>query len=250
VVKGLLDSNNVARYARAIDDIRGRYSNLSPWGRAAVSGWTPFGPWYVNALHFLAVTLPGHHPVKTGAIAGMYLGTQDQRKQRDVPSWAEGYVGGMDLSHYTPFGVGEGGFENATQLFAPQVSGIIANLSGRDWTGKPLPPGLSRAGVAANTMFETFTPFVARARQVREKGGTSVAGSTIFRPKTKAGTSRGTGAGLERAFNPFHKTPAAMRKQTAAGVLGLPVLEGDPSDDVLKKYGGSTALPVLDAPGG
>lgn len=243
VAKGLLDSNNVARYVSAVDKMRGRYSNLSPSGRRAVSTYTPFAPWYVNAIHFAAVTLPGQHPVLTGSAAAMFLGTQDQRKAQHLPPWAVGSIKGIDVNHYTPFGIYAGGSGGVAQLVLPQYSGLIHNLEGEAWTGQKLPKG-TKAKVALNTALGTFLPFVSRIQTIREKGGTATPDSTLFHPKTKAGTSSTYLAGLKKATNPFRK-----QNYAAGNKSGLPTLDSAGSSVSLPKLdnaGGTASLPKLD----
>lgn len=212
VAKGLLDSNNVARYAKAVDDIRGRYSNLSPDGRWMVTMATPFAPWYLNSLHFFAVTLPGHHPVKTSVLAAATVGTADERRKLHLPPWAQGIPLSngrvLPIEHFTPAGIAEDPTTSAADLVLPQISGSLLNLRGINWTGQQLPPGTDRVGLALNTAAETFIPVLTKARQVLERGGKSEPGSTILHPKTKAGTKQGIGQGFRHAFDPFRSQKA------------------------------------------
>lgn len=207
VAKGLLDSNNRARYVDAVDRMRGRYTNLSPSGRTAINSYAPFAPWYINALRFIYLTLPASHPVLTGTAAALVTATSDKRKDLGLAPWKEGTVAGRDFNRFTPAGIFSGGSDEASgnikSLLLPQVSGILANLGGKDWTGKDLPPESNKYGVAFNTALETFYPFLSRARTVREKGGTALPNSTFLSPKTKPGTSSNIGAGFGKAFYPF-----------------------------------------------
>jgi hypothetical protein len=226
VVRGLTQSNNVARYAKAVDDIRGRYSNLSPTGRYFVSTYTPFAPWYANAVYFIGA-LPVKHPVKTGILAAAHEGTEQERANSGVPPWAKTSVplaGGryIPLEHYTPFGILEGDtpLANAAGLVLPQESGIGMNARGLTWYGQKLPDGTNPNLVALNTAFETFVPLVARARAV-EKGNSAAPDSTIFHPKTK--TQGGSYlAGLRKAVDPGRAQggtggPAKAPKGVAGG---------------------------------
>lgn len=207
VAKGLLDSNNRARYVDAVDRMRGRYTNLSPSGRTAINSYAPFAPWYINALRFIYLTLPASHPVLTGTAAALVTATSEKRKELGLVPWKEGTVAGRDFNRFTPAGIFSGGSDEASgnvkSLLLPQVSGIIANLGGYDWTGTKFPTGVNKYGVAFNTAAETFWPFLSRARTVREKGGTALPNSTFLSPKTKPGTSSNLGAGFGKAFYPF-----------------------------------------------
>lgn len=198
VARGLLDSNNVARYVATVDKMRGRYANLSPKGRWWTTTLTPFAPWMVNALHFVAVTMPAHHPVLTGLLAAENLGTEKRRKGLGLPPWLEGAIpiGGkaIDVNRFTPAGVLSHGpgqtpvLSSLRDYVLPQASSFLLNLAGKDWTLKDLPAGASPMLVALNTAFETFIPFLSAARRVREGGGTSIPGSTLLKPEVKPGT--------------------------------------------------------------
>jgi hypothetical protein len=194
VARGLTQSNNIARYAKRVDEIRGRYTNLSPSARWATTMLTPFAPWYGNAIYFLTITLPARHPVKTALLAAANQGTAKERKRlmKNRPPWAStsvpvGKRGYLPVEHLTPFGIFEGGKlgENAAQLVLPQAEGVILNELGDTWFGAPLPKGTDRQAVALETALETFVPFASKARTVLERGGTSVPGSSVFRPETK-----------------------------------------------------------------
>lgn len=254
VARGLLDSNNVARYVAAVDKMRGRYSNLSPTGRQFVTLFTPFAPWYVNALHFMAVTLPAHHPIFTGGLAAAYQGTGELRKKTNMPPWFSNALPvannqkAVDVGYFTPFGAftgGSAGSENLHSLVLPQVSGALLNLAGKDWTLRDLPKGEHRGLVALNTMLETFVPFLSRARAVMEGGATTKPGSSVFHLKTKT-PPRGPLHGLNKAFNPFRPqnanpsgTRASSGPPTEQEILqGLKGAASAPSEkDVLKALG-------------
>lgn len=236
VAKGLLDSPNVERYARAIDDMRGRYSNLSPKGRSLTLTLTPFAPWYVNALHFVFVTLPVHHPIKT-ALLGQTVESQRKKLEKlgithfeidgvkPTPAYLLGRVGNTPAAQFTPFGAFTDVGGNAANLVLPQASGVIKNLGGQDFAGrqlkdakgKPIEEGDPRTiGIALNTLAESFVPFLRHARTIREKGGSHAATSTVLSPKnTKYGPGKSTGEGLKRAFNPFYgakRQPVKLKK--------------------------------------
>ena len=222
VAKGLLDSNNVERYARAIDSMRGRYSNLSPKMRAYTTTITPFVPWYMNALWFVG-TLPIRHPIKTAVLAGI---NADQKKALEkaglthfgegaVPGFLQGSIptkkGLLRASQYSPFGAFSDPAETAAGSILPQAS-FAENLAGlnykhqqlRDSEGHPIEQFPERIPIALNTLAESFTPFLRHVRQVREQGGSSRDTSTAISPKVKAGTRVSTGEGLKRTFNPFY----------------------------------------------
>lgn len=245
VVSGALDSNKIAEYARAVDFVRGRYTNLSPRGRYWVTTYTPFAPWYVNSLHFFAVTLPGHHPVKTGLLAAAAQGTTAQRKKLDLPPWAQGIPLGkgkvLPLQNYLPTGITTSGLGGAAGLVNPQASGLLGNLKGQSWTGQKLPPG-TEGKVALNTALGSFIPFYSKVQTVLERGGKAQADSTLFHPKVKAGTKRSIGAGIAKAVNPMRP-----QKTTAATVGGpaVGVSSGPSAADILGNSAGPSVSDIL-----
>jgi hypothetical protein len=221
-VRGALDSDKIAEYARAVDDIRGRYANLSPTGRYFVTTYTPFAPWYVNSLHFFAVTLPGHHPVKTGLLAAVAQGTAEDRKKLNLPPWAQGVPIGngkvLPLQNFLPTGITTQGFAGPTSLVLPQISGLVANLRGFDWAYRRLPKGASIPLIALNTAGGTFAPFYSKIQTVLERGGTPSPDSTLFSPKVKEGTRKSIGAGVVKVVNPMR--PQAANPSSTASTSG------------------------------
>jgi len=202
--------------------MRGRYANLSPRGRTYVTQYTPFAPWYINAVHFWAVTMPSQHPALTGALAAMYLGNEKKIKGEKLPPWDMGNIGGVNINRFTPAGIFQHGPSEtpvigaAHDLILPQVLPITLNLLGKDWTLRDLPAG-SNAQVALNTAATTFLPFLSAAQRFREHGGTAQSGSTLLHPRVKPGTQlKGAGKQAEKIFLPGYPVNAP------ASVVGNP----------------------------
>jgi hypothetical protein len=224
---GLVGTEKQIQYAKAVDDLRGRYSKFSPAAREFITSYTPFAPWYANALYFVFVTLPVKHPIKTGALASSFQAVradleaqglshflpEDQR----LPGFLQGSVkkgdGRLNLQRYVPFGAFSDPLGTAGDMVLPQVSSTILNLGGVNWQLRKLrnqqgeePMMDERALIALNTLAESFTPFLRHTRQIREKGGSPQDTSTVLRPRTREGTSTSYGAGARRAFDPFRPT--------------------------------------------
>jgi hypothetical protein len=144
VAKGLQNTPAIERYAKAIDDMRGKYTNLSPRFRALTITITPFAPWYVNALHFVFYTLPVKHPIKTGLLAATVQGQQDKLNGLGlshfphngvdpVPGFLQGSVptkkGLLRVNQYFPFGAFADPADTGASLLTPQFS-FAENLKG------------------------------------------------------------------------------------------------------------------------
>jgi hypothetical protein len=262
IAKGLTQTNNIERYARTIDDMRGRYSNLSPTMRAFTTTLTPFAPWYLNALHFVFVTLPVRHPIKTGILSGLNAG---QKKKLDdlglslfaqspAPAFMQGSIptgkGLLRASQYSPFGAFTDLPGNAANLVLPQFTSALGNVGGLNWKGQQIKDANGQtikagdprlAGVALNTIAESFVPFLRHTRQVQEKGGSSQDTSNVFSPKTKPGTSKSFLEGFSRTFNPLYVAARSSSTSDPIKALnakyGLGPSAGPSVSDLNKKYG-------------
>jgi hypothetical protein len=226
VAKGLQDTPAIQRYAKAIDDMRGKYTNLSPRFRAYTITATPFAPWYINALHFVFYTLPVKHPIKTGLLGATVEAQQDKLNSlglshfahggvKPLPGFLQGSVptkkGLQRVNQYTPFGAFADPADTASGLVLPQAS-FVSDLAGLNFKGDRLKDDKGNElhypqniPVALNTLAESFVPFLRHARQIREKGGSSADTSTVIHPKTKkSGPPVSTMEGINRTFNPLY----------------------------------------------
>jgi hypothetical protein len=109
--------------------------------------------------------------------------------------------------------------------FAPQLSGAVSAIEGRDPFGRDLsaPPtaanprgrveGLQKLAVALNTTVEGLVPYLAQLRRLREGGSTPYSTSTLVKPQTKPGTKHGSAVG--RTFFPFNPTYLRSHGATA-----------------------------------
>lgn len=241
VAKGLRNTPNQVRFARAIDETLGKYTRFSPTMRRVTQTIAPFLPWYVNSLRFVFHTLPAKHPVKTALLVNVEREIQnDVQAQRDkvppgdlgsaIPTKDGGYV---PAARYSPFGAFTGKLpESALEPFLPQFSSVYELMHGRDWTGKPIKaPGPGRdkelsggqkALLALYAGFESVAPAASILRRLQERGETSDPRSTFWAPKGKPGTAHttpGFPAALNRVFNPLR--PVYLKKQGSKGNAAL-----------------------------
>jgi hypothetical protein len=233
--KGLKNTDAQVELGRQVDRMYGQYQKFGPGLRNAISTYTPFVSWTINAVNFLYRVLPADHPVLTSLIASANQATEDYRKKHglfldffgqtegQLPPWLQGSIPGKGGSHlrvsrYTPFGLlaNEGGtpLGGLESLLLPQLSDITKNLSGKDWTGKK---DLSEHGesgardvlAAAASFIEGQIPLAAQAANVAGVKLPNVADST----KTKKGVK----VRLRSTFDPFMYTQSKPGTGGTAG---------------------------------
>lgn len=247
------DPNLVARLGQDVVDMYGRYSGFSPRARRAISSYTPFIPWTLNAIKFLAITLPKDHPVLTSLIVAANEATAEWRaehgltasftdvKEGALPLWLQGSIPGDDGSHlrvsrYTPFGVtsSEGGILGGlADSVLPQFSGMLQNAGGKDWKGTDLvangeSPLLRNAEAVVASFITTGIPILGQAARVT---GTKLPNDADSLKVEPSGTIR-----ARKAFDPFMYTP------------GKPASAGKPGKKRAKKKTTSNGAPPPPAP--
>jgi hypothetical protein len=275
LAKGMTHTNNQEAAAQFVERVVGRWGKYSPQMRAVLIH-APFVQWLGVALKYVYVTLPVHHPIKTGIFAGLDE-MNDRRaeearpvrqhlRHRQGPARPEP-AGGREAepnSNVLPFG-NLSSFGTAAQFAtapvgtlgqfaaAPQLSTAL-NISrfGLDAFGNPIhnPDGSKPTQFALNALglyaiAEPLFPFASSARRVMERGGSGAPTSTIFAPKTY-GKNPGTtlGAGVAKVFNPLHtQKPFYPNGQTKSG--GLPGSNSLPGSGGLP--GSSGSLKSLEA---
>ena len=186
--KGLKGTDAQVQLAREVDRMYGQYQKFSPGKREAMAHFTPFAPWYFNALKFLGQVLPRDHPVLTSLMASASAATEDWRRENDLSLWDESTVpkhlmggyplfGGDKISRlgqYTPFGWSTDPVEGLGTMALPQALGPVLNTVGVDWTGKRLVDpktgkpfsGGEKALRAAVSALEAQVPGVAQAGRI------------------------------------------------------------------------------------
>ena len=167
-------------------------SRNSPFARAALVDYAPFGMWTRAATKFVFWTLPAKHPIKLGIAALAYEMTQTERdalglshfSDNPVPPNAQGSIplsGGRLLA---PQSISSFGFfadyqQSLANTFLPQLP--LAELAGLDWTGTRLTqadgtPATAdqRVGAALLATGEAFVPFFALTKRVAEDGPSAI----------------------------------------------------------------------------
>jgi hypothetical protein len=92
---------------------------------------------------------------------------------------------------------------------------LQVSTSSGDHTGSPTAG--QKAGIIANTLAESFLPYLAQGRRLREGGGTPYSNSTIVSPQVKPGTS--SMSAVRRTFDPFRPTYLRGGPSTGAALL-------------------------------
>jgi hypothetical protein len=148
--EGLRGTNEQIAVARQIRRAYGQYEAFSPGMRKAVTYFTPFVAWYLNAIKFVYQVLPADHPVAFAMLAEAELATQEWREkmglgqfiEAPLPGWLQGSVplgdGWNRINRYTPFGAFSDPFGTGAQQFLPHIMGAIMAGRGLDWKGEPL----------------------------------------------------------------------------------------------------------------
>lgn len=236
VAKGLTHTAAQVDFARNLDVMLGKYSRFSPQLRNTIQTYAPFLPWYLNAVRFVAHTLPLHHPIAAAVLTQAERTFQSdwEAQHKDVPpgdlkTAIKAGGGFVDAGRYTPFGflgpIAGGDLSGIGSPVLPQAQGIMNALQGNDPFGQPLKTADRRTGkqrsltpgetglAALNQILEETVPASSLARRLQEHGETADSLSSVFAPKTKPGSAHGRSA-LQRALDPF--SPVYVKKQAEA----------------------------------
>jgi hypothetical protein len=189
--RGLLDTNEQAAFAREVERMYGKYQAFSPDTRWAISTYTPFIAWWLNAVKFVTDVLPRDHPTATTLIAASEQATAEWRKDHGLDLFMKGALpgflqGSIPLSggrhqrapfRYTPFGAFGSPLETVGNAVLPQFSGVLAAFNGEDWKGAKLrkPNGepadeFDKAKAAAASFIDATVPIVGQAGRIGQKG--------------------------------------------------------------------------------
>lgn len=211
-----------ARLQKNVEDVIGRWGKVSPTMRRTLT-LAPFAQWLGAATRYVLVTLPVHHPIKTGVLAGVMQMTEAERKRlglsyfapldQRAPDYQMGMlpikvgmnkygpvVQGVRTSRMTSFGTAASNPWNIPEFLMPQISSGLNALRGQSFTGEPLtypasagrrmeglpmePP--DRLNVAIGAQAESMIPFASAFRRaILEQGRPSEPSSTILTPEVR-----------------------------------------------------------------
>lgn len=187
--KGATDTASQQAAAKAVEKVYGRWGKNSPDYRKVIATTGPFLQWLQVASKWVFVTLPAHHPIKTGILAAMTEMSEAQRKQLGltlVPdkngneAW-EPLQGGIptgdgriiSFASKNPFGIMSGVPESIPGFVMPQWNDAMMAFRGLDWTGKTLRDSdgkpisrLDRIKLGVLLTGETFVPFAPYAERL------------------------------------------------------------------------------------
>ncbi len=171
IVKGLENPDTMIRYQKAIEDIYGNWSRMSPHARKYLTNFFPFWTWSRAALKLVYLTLPAHHPIQTALLTAAARMTQEEREKLGLDLLGSeplpGYLqGGLPIrgsiapwGKYTSFGYAGHPLESIASGVVPQIRETLAAGEGRDWKGSKLGgPELSHLGTAASGALGSFIP--------------------------------------------------------------------------------------------
>lgn len=156
LVKALLDGKNganlAAQAARDMNDVLGNYLHRSPLEQTLIRNFTPFLPWYKNAVRFVYVTMPRDHPFMTAWLNNVghtNASAWQQEHANLAPYLSSSFlgtkygnaletVGGVDPMRNTPFGIGETSPLGEASLFEPSVTPALFGAFGLNGFGQPI----------------------------------------------------------------------------------------------------------------
>lgn len=251
IANGHVNPDTFSDMEKYLDDSLGRYGRHTPGERALVQHFFPFLDWYRNALKFTLITLPVHHPVKTGMLAAYEQIQHDDLQQQgqvmgsDVPDYLRGNPREGDsflpLGHMLPWSAASDFPKNLPGLALPQWKGLYDTLGGQSWKHTPLRDHNGNkitdpVELFLLALYKELEPQVKglnQTRRILEKGGSSTDDSTVLAPHVKQDTGRkGTLNVLDKVFNPFHPY------QSSGGKGGAPSLR----DELLGGAAGAKSL--------
>jgi hypothetical protein len=197
LARGLRNTDKQNQYARAVEEIFGNWGKNSPAARRFLTNLAPFWMWARAATKFVTITLPVHHPIKTGLIAAAEDMTEQERKRlgldfyakKPLPRDAQGAIPGVisggggitPASYYSSFGIFADYPGFLSGVLFPQLSGL-PNLAGIDWKGdklvysedKPINDPAKLIGIAAASQAEARRPFAGLGSRIRTSGVSAV----------------------------------------------------------------------------
>lgn len=215
---------------KSVEDVIGRWGKVSPAMRNFLT-IAPFAQWLGAATRYVLVTLPVHHPIKTGIMAGISEMTETERKRlglsyllpRNKQAYeyqmgtlpihvSEGKYGpivkGLRTSRFTSFGTAAE-LPDVGSFLLPQFAGPLDAFTGLSFTNEQLVypewwpeknlRGLplskqDRLTVGIGALVESVVPFAsAYRRTILDKGGPSEPFSTILTPARRRKLNYDTG---------------------------------------------------------
>lgn len=216
--RGLRDTNEQAALAREVERMYGKYQAFSPDTKWAISTYTPFIAWTINAVKFVTDVLPRDHPAVTAVIAASEQATEEWRKDKGLDLFMKGALpgflqGSIPLSggrhqrapfRYTPFGAFGSPLESAGNAVLPQFSGVLAAFNGEDWKGTPLrkengepADELDKAKAAAASFIDATVPIVGLAKRTVQKGPSALNPIEPVKPKAKKTSGAATDSDID-----------------------------------------------------
>jgi len=151
LVDGYRGTDAQVDLALAVEGLLGNWGKNGPSTRRWLTNFMPFWMWARASSRFVLLTLPAHHPIKTGLIAAAAEMTEAERKKLGLDKYADepypGYLQGnvpvgagitRNLPKYQSFGSFSDYPHFLGDLFFAQGSSFIDSLKGMDFTGEQL----------------------------------------------------------------------------------------------------------------
>jgi hypothetical protein len=183
--KGLDDPATMIRFQKALEEVQGNYTRMSPAARKYLRNVSPFWTWFRAAYKFVYATMPAHHPIQTGLLTAGARATKPTREEyglvkageggeKPLPDYMQSAIplrggGAFPLSSYSSFGYASSPIEAVARLPFSSVQSVVEALRGRDWKGEQLEGGDSNKIATAlwslATAFIPGTPLFAQEKE-------------------------------------------------------------------------------------
>ena len=192
-IQGLQDTEIQRKLATHVNRVMGDYTTMSPEFRNAMLNIAPFALWARASVKWV-LSLPMNSPVRVSMVTMVNRWNEPERRKlglsaltqkEHLPFYMLGAVAGSMVggaastlyrtNSYTSFGpLTEG---NPAAFVLPQVSNLLQNLNGIDWTGqqlinrngKPVSQA-QRYGIALQSLLETYVQPLAMAHTIWAHG--------------------------------------------------------------------------------
>ena len=180
--KGIDNPDKMIRVEKDLEEIYGRYTQMSPGARKYISTVFPFWTWMASAYKFVYIMMPLHHSVQTGLLASLANATRAEREQwglnKEAPEHVPTYYQGIPLpggevfplSAYNSFDFASDPLTAVSNLSVPQIRNVLGAIEGRTWKGDEIKSEGDRVTAALWAAAGAFVPLVNDLTEEGEEG--------------------------------------------------------------------------------
>lgn len=186
--KGVESPEKMIQAQKALEEVYGRYSQMSPTARKVWSTITPFWTWTFSAYKFVYLTMPAHRSVMTGLLAAAANATRAEREQLglargEAPNQVPNYYNGIPLpdggvfplARFNSFDFASDPLEALSSLSVPQLKSVAEAIAGRTWKGEEIQGSGNRVKAALGAAAGSFIPLINDLTEEGEEGSRHLA---------------------------------------------------------------------------